>query len=140
LLAPVAVARSGPPVAPPPASPELERARQNAAAILFIVAALHIVCSGAYLLFGSDTFRGGDRLAFAMRLGVIAGVFAGLAIWAMSRCLPAASIGLALFLLLTVLAWVRNPETREKGVPMTVILTWLLARAIRLAWKSGKSS
>jgi hypothetical protein len=122
-----------------PADP-MAKARKEASGALFVIAFLQLVCVTALLvitprLLGATVDPSGMALALGWTVGLGA-VFAGLGVWARYRPLPAAAVGLGLYVLLTVAEVVSAPERVGKGVILRLILVALLAKAIRTCLKA----
>jgi hypothetical protein len=118
----------------PPASPARDKARKEAAGILFAIAALQLVCGFVLLVVASNEAQGqipGELMALAVveMLG-IAAVFAGLGGWALHQPLPASVVGLILYIGLTLLTLAANPHLAGAGLAVKLIFIIALIKAI----------
>lgn len=108
--------------------------------MLFVIAFLQLVCMTAMTavtprLFGATVDPGRMALALGWTAGV-GSLFAGLGVWARYRPLPAAAVGLGLFVLFAVADIVAAPERVGKGIILQLVLAALLVKAIRTCLKA----
>ncbi|HKI30403.1 MAG TPA: hypothetical protein VKA46_00830 [Gemmataceae bacterium] len=133
---------------PAAATDPLARARKEASATLFVIAFL-LLCSTVMvavlpLLLGATTAWGAMALALG-RTGGLTIIFAALGVWARFKPLPAAAVGLGLFIVLVVLAVLNILSAHERiGVGIVVqflvqfVLGALLVNAIRISLKGAR--
>jgi hypothetical protein len=124
----------------------LKQVRKETAAVLFTVALLQFGFTGLLLLWSRLLGEAVGPAALALELGLTAGpglVATALALWALSRPLPAASVGLGLLAVLTAL----NVETLRYRIGGNVIflmvhlvLAALLVRSIRTCLRLRRAS
>jgi hypothetical protein len=128
-------------LSPTPSAPadRAARARKETTVTLFAVALLFLV--GALLavvtpkLLGMPADPAWLAKALAWTVGPAA-VFAGLALWARSRPLPAVVVGLLLYVGGAVTNAVRAPEQLGKGTVVQLVMAALLVRAVWVCLKA----
>jgi len=69
---------------------------------------------------------------------ILAGIYAGLAFWARKNPLPAALVGLVLFVTIHVINVVMDPMTIAQGIIVKIIIIAVLVRAIQAGTKHKK--
>ncbi len=104
----------------------LAQARHEAAGILFTIAVLQLVCGTTALVMAPAVLGGPiprDMVGWVIveMVGITA-VFATLGFLALKTPLPAAAIGLVLYLLLTLAAVVANPQMGLRGFYIKIII------------------
>ena len=135
-----AMVSSGVPVRPgEPLPKSWDTVRRRAAWLLFAIAALQLVCGGVLVMLASSPGRGLPEdvkgLMVAEWLGVTT-AFAALGWLALYQPLPAASIGLGLYLILALATLVSNPRAALVGLPLrAAICAGLIAIIVSLMRK-----
>jgi hypothetical protein len=124
-----------------------KNARGKASGALFAVAAVHLLCGG-FVLFAAPQFMAGGQAVgpdavgrtAAILLGIVV-VFAGLGVWALSQPLPAAVVGLVLYLLLSIADFAAAAQEKRVvgGIVMRVVFVIFLVQAVVVAGKARKS-
>jgi phosphotransferase system glucose/maltose/N-acetylglucosamine-specific IIC component len=71
-------------------------------------------------------------------LFVISAIFGGLGFWALHMPLPAASIGLVLFILYSLVEMAMDPDHLFYGMVFRIVIAVALIRAIIMAVKARK--
>jgi len=107
---------------------------------MFVVAVLHVI--SAVLLYA---LLSGDRdvepnlpETLLVVNFVLAAIYASLGFWARANPLPAAIVGLVLFISVMVLNAVLDPTTIAQGVIVKVIVIVVLSKAIQAGAKHRK--
>jgi hypothetical protein len=118
-------------------SPQFRQAQVEAAIALYGVAALQLVCGFAMLALVTIMFRGGLQTKILMVVVVVtysvAVIFAGLGTWALWQPLPAAIVGLVLYVGILVLDLIVSQGQIGWGLYIRFALVAGLVRAINTA-------
>jgi zinc ribbon protein len=111
----------------------LQKQARRAAGALLVVAILQVAFGLLSLAEPEIVFGPGIEAPPAVYVTVfgIAAVFFGLFLWARKNPLPAAIVGLVLFLSLHLLEAVANPRSLAQGVIVKVIVIVILVKAIQ---------
>ena len=111
---------------------QLRKQAGNAAGALFVVAALHV--AGGVLLYalvrGNQAVEPGLARQVLILNIVLAAVYAGLGFWGRVSPLPAAIVGLVLFVSVMVVNAVLDPSSIVMGIIVKVIVIVVLVKAI----------
>jgi hypothetical protein len=112
---------------------------------LFAIAGLQLVCGLAAVAIIPEQLAGGPvaKQAMPIMAGMILFIgliYAGLGLWAQFQPLPAAVIGLTVYLVVFVLDLVGNPELVGRGLIVKVAIMAALAKCISSAAKSSNNN
>jgi len=116
---------------------QLRKQAGRAAGALFAVAVLHVI-GGVVFYFllknNPQVEPGAPRILLIMNL-VLAGVYAGLGFWGRVSPLPAAIVGLVLFVSVWAVSAVLDPASIVQGIIVKIIVIAVLVRAIQAGVK-----
>lgn len=112
---------------------ELRKRSRRAATALLVVAILQTlgVVIFYFLLRGNPDFDQAEVTAGLLVIGAAAAVFYGLFFWARRNPLPAAIVGLVLYVSLQLLDAVADPASIMRGILIKLIIIFMLVRAIQ---------
>lgn len=119
-----------------------QAARKKASGVLFGVAILQAVCGTAMVLLAPNVLgvalEGPELVITIILHAAIIAAFAGLGWWALYQPLPAAIVGLVLYVLLIVSDIAVSPEMAMKGIVVKIIIIVGLVQAIQAGAKASK--
>ncbi|WP_020471610.1 zinc ribbon domain-containing protein [Zavarzinella formosa] len=117
----------------------MKQAKKQASITLFVVAALLMVCGtiSVVLLGNQENAAEEETIVAVVLVAGMAALFAGLGFWAMYMPIPPATIGLILFIGLSILDIVFEPAA-AKSIVVRVFIVVMLIRAINNAVKASK--
>jgi hypothetical protein len=123
-------------------SAEAARARKQVASTLFSIAGLQFVCGLAAVTLIPEQLAGGPVAGplaeiIAGVVVAIALVFAGLGYWAYFQPLPAAVVGLTLYVVLLLFDLLANPQMVMQGIIVKVLIIGSLVKAVSTAQRAG---
>lgn len=126
--------------APDPDAAQVAKVKKEVASALFGVAALQLICGLALVAIMPNQLAGGPvaRQAIPFMAGamiLIAFCFAGLGWWAWFQPLPAAAVGLVVYVGLFLLDLAVSPQTAIQGMIVKVLIIAALGKAVASAAK-----
>ena len=114
---------------------ELHKQAKKAAGALLAVAILQTVVGAIVLVALGNTVPAPLRNAAMVQVFGIAAVFFGLYAWARKQPLPAAIVGLIVYVTLNLIYGIMNPETLVQGIIVKLIIIGVLVSAIQAGVK-----
>lgn len=120
----------------------LKQSKKQSSTLLFIVAALTMVCGGLAVFVLGDQ-PGADPIETVVGIALIAciaAIFAALGFWAMYMPFPPTLIGLILFTGITALDLIADPAMAVKGLIFRIVIFVSMIRALNTAVNVSKLS
>jgi hypothetical protein len=114
---------------------ELKKQSGKAAGALLAVAVIQAVVGGIVLFALASNIPARLRNAMMVEVFGIALVFFGLYVWARKQPLPAAIVGLVVYVTLHVIYGIISPATLVQGIIVKVIIVAILVNAIQAGVK-----
>jgi hypothetical protein len=126
-------------------TPAQKKAAQGVASVLFIIAALQLIC-GSIALFAAPEQLGvqpGQPVALVIVGGILlfmAVLYAGLGVWALFMPVVAGIVGVVIYVGLALLDIAAAPDMAYRGIIVKILFTIALIRAIVTANNANRDA